>query len=323
MKGPPIGLDFQVWGQFTGWDALMAAGRAIDERGFGALYSNDHFLPPVGSAVKSGGRVDGPVFEGWMTLAGWAAATNRVQLGCLVSGAGYRTAGLLVKMATALDHASGGRAILGLGAGWYEGEHRAFGFEYPPLGDRISRFEEQARAIRGLLDGESVSVTGRWVSMDGARNDPPPLGRLPLLIGGSGEKRTLRIVAATADIWNGEGDPDTIRRRNGILDGYCAEIGRNPGTIRRTVGAPPVLIRRTADEARDVLDGIFRANGMDAREAAAAVSESPFVGTVDAVVRAVEAYREAGAEAMVFDWPAPFDQGTLDALAGPVRERLG
>ena len=121
-----------------------------------------------------------------------------MQLGCLVSGAGYRTAGLLVKMATALDHASGGRAILGLGAGWYEGEHRAFGFEYPSLGDRISRFEEQARAIRGLLDGESVTVTGRWVSMDAARNDPPALGQLPLLIGGSGEKRTLRIVAATA-----------------------------------------------------------------------------------------------------------------------------
>jgi alkanesulfonate monooxygenase SsuD/methylene tetrahydromethanopterin reductase-like flavin-dependent oxidoreductase (luciferase family) len=323
VRTPSIGLGFQVWSQFTSWDELMAAGRAIDERGFESLFSNDHFLPPVGPAVKSGGRVDGPVLEGWMVLGGWAAVTKQVRLGCLVSGAGYRNPGLLVKMATALDHASGGRAVLGLGAGWYEAEHRAFGFDYPSLGERISRFDEQARAIRRLLDGETVTVAGPWVSMHDARNDPPPRGPLPLLIGGSGERRTLRIVAATADIWNGEGDPGAVRRKNAILDGYCEEIDRDPSAIRRTVGAPPALIRSTSGDAREALADILRVNGMTAAEASDAASDSPFVGTVDDVVRSVEAYRDAGAAAMIFDWPAPFDPATLDALAGQVRERLG
>jgi alkanesulfonate monooxygenase SsuD/methylene tetrahydromethanopterin reductase-like flavin-dependent oxidoreductase (luciferase family) len=318
-----IGLGFQVWSQFTSWHDLMAAGRAIDQRGFEGLYSNDHFLPPVGSAVKTGGSVRGPVFDGWMVLGGWASVTSNVGLGCLVSGAGYRNPGLLVKMATALDHASAGRAILGLGAGWYQAEHRAFGFEYPALGERISRLDEQARAIRGLLDGHSVTTSGTWVTMQDARNDPGPIGPLALLIGGSGEQRTLRIVAATADIWNGEGDPEAIRRKNRILDGYCEEIGRDPATIRRTVGAPPALIRPSAGRARQELAAILQANAMTASEAAEAARDSPFVGTVDDVVRSLETYREAGAAAVIFDWPAPFDASTLDALAGPVMDRLG
>jgi alkanesulfonate monooxygenase SsuD/methylene tetrahydromethanopterin reductase-like flavin-dependent oxidoreductase (luciferase family) len=125
----------------------------------------------------------------------------------MVCGVGYRNVGLTVKMATALDHASDGRAMLGLGAGWHEPEHRAFGYEVLSLGDRIGRFDEASRVARGMLDGESVTYEGRWISGHDLRNDPPPLqGRMPLLIGGSGGRRTLRIVARGADIWNGEGD---------------------------------------------------------------------------------------------------------------------
>jgi len=324
MSAPPsIALGFQVWSQFTTWDALMSAGRAIDERGFEALYSNDHFMPVASSASRSPGGEHGPVLEGWIVLAGWAAVTRRARLGCLVSGAGYRNPGLLVKMATALDHASGGRAIIGLGAGWHEAEHRAFGFGYPLLGERISRLQEQARAIRALLDGEAVTTRGTWVQMDDARNLPPPRGDLPLLIGGSGEKRTLRIVAETANIWNGEGAPDAIRHKNAVLDEYCLAIGRDPAAIRRTVGAPPVLIRPTAAAARGALATILAGHGMPEAEAAEAARATPFAGRADDVVRVLDAYRDAGAEAVVFDWPAPFDDSTLDALAGPVTERLG
>jgi alkanesulfonate monooxygenase SsuD/methylene tetrahydromethanopterin reductase-like flavin-dependent oxidoreductase (luciferase family) len=324
MTAPPsIGLGFQVWSQFTTWEALMAAARSIDEHDFEALYANDHLMPVASAASRAPSGEHGPVLEGWMVLAGWAAVTRRVRLGCLVSGAGYRNPGLLVKMATALDHASGGRAILGLGAGWHEAEHRAFGFDYPSLGERISRLQEQARAIRALLDGESVTTSGIWVQMEDAGNDPPPLGDLPLLIGGSGEKRTLRIVAETADIWNGEGDPEAIRRKNEVLDGYCADIGRDPAAIRRTVGVPPALIRPTATAARESLARILIGHGMAPPEGAETARNTPFVGTEDDIVRALERYRDAGAEAVVFDWPAPFDEATLDALAGPVTQRLG
>jgi alkanesulfonate monooxygenase SsuD/methylene tetrahydromethanopterin reductase-like flavin-dependent oxidoreductase (luciferase family) len=136
-----------------------------------------------------------------MVLAAWAGRTSRVSLGTMVSAVGYRNIGLLVRMATALDHASQGRAMLGIGAGWHEPETRAFGYDDLPLGDRISRLEEAATVARGLLEGASVSHDGRWIRAAAMRNDPPPLqARMPLLIAGNGEKRALRIVARFADI---------------------------------------------------------------------------------------------------------------------------
>ena len=155
-------------------------------------------------------------------------------MGCLVSGAGYRNPGLLVKMATALDHATDGRAVLGLGAGWFEPEHRAFGFDFPPIGRRLDRLEEAAAISRGLLDGSTVTHEGAWFSAIEARNDPPPVqARLPIAIGGSGEKRTLRIVARYADIWNADGDDP---------EAFCA-TERHP---RRALSRGRVAIRRSS-----------------------------------------------------------------------------
>ena len=245
MAADRLRIGFQVWGQYVTWDELMSIGADIDGLGFDDLWSNDHFLPLAAGTEGADGGLVGPVFEGWSILFGWAAVTRNARMGCLVSGAGYRNPALLVKMATALDHATGGRAGLGLGGGWFEPEHRAYGWAFPPLGQRIDRFGEAARICRGLLDGKSVSAAGEWFSVDGARNDPPPVhARLPLVVGGSGEKRTLRIVAETADIWNADSDtPESFARRNGILDEHCRDVGRDPSTIERTVGLPPVLIR--------------------------------------------------------------------------------
>jgi alkanesulfonate monooxygenase SsuD/methylene tetrahydromethanopterin reductase-like flavin-dependent oxidoreductase (luciferase family) len=265
------------------------------------------------------------VFEGWSILFGWAGITRRVRMGCLVSGAGYRNPVLLVKMATALDHATGGRAALGLGGGWFEPEHRAFGFAFPSLGQRIDRFAEAARICRGLLDEEAVSVSGQWFSVDGARNDPPPVqSRLPLAVGGSGEKRTLRIVAETADIWNADGDsPASFARRMAILDEHCQAVGREPTSIERTVGLPPPLIRDSREEAVDALADILERHAIDAAAARRAAAASPFAGPMGAVVDELRRFREAGASAVMFDLPAPYDRQTLEALAGPVRASLG
>ncbi|MFN8630282.1 MAG: LLM class flavin-dependent oxidoreductase [Chloroflexota bacterium] len=311
---PAIG--FQVWGQYTDWPALAHTVRRIDDLGFSSVWANDHLFPAAGARFQAPDAPPGPFLEGWITLAGFALATMHVQVGVLVSAAGYRNIGIAVKQATAVDHLSGGRAQLGLGAGWHVRDHAAFGFGLPPIGQRLDRLEEQAAAARALLDGETVTVAGEHVRLDAAVNLPAPVReRMPLLIGGSGEKRTLRIVARYADAWNGEGDPDAWARRNRILDEHCAAVGRDPGEIRRTVGLPPVSIRSTHDEAVASLAAQFRANGIDAGEARELAAASPLVGTPSAVADALAAYADAGAAEVLIDWPAPFDDATLDALA--------
>lgn len=312
-----IAIGLQVWASHVTWPDLMAAGRSIDDLGFETLWSNDHFVPALGPESVVG-RVDGPIFEGWSVLSGWAAATSRVRLGCLVSGAGYRNPGLLVRMATALDHASGGRALLGIGAGWHEREHRMYGFPYPGIGERLDRLEETAAICRGLLDGERVTLAGRWYAADEAVNDPPPLqARMPLVIGGSGEKRTLRIVARCADWWNADGeDPAEFARLNGILDDHCEAIGRDPTSIRRTISQPPPLVRSTTRTARHRLAAILARHGMAEDVALEAAAVNPYAGPISAVTDRLAAMAEAGASLVVFDWMAPFDKATLEALAG-------
>jgi alkanesulfonate monooxygenase SsuD/methylene tetrahydromethanopterin reductase-like flavin-dependent oxidoreductase (luciferase family) len=320
----PLRIGFQVWGQYVTWPDLMAIGADIDGLGFDELWSNDHFLPLAAGTDGADGALQGPVFEGWSILFGWAGITDRVRMGCLVSGAGYRNPGLLVKLATALDHATRGRAALGLGGGWFEPEHRAFGFAFPPLGQRLDRFAEAARICRGLLDGQAVSVTGEWFSTEEARNDPSPVqARLPLVIGGSGEQRTLRIVAEVADIWNADGDsPESFWRRTEILDQRCFTVGRDPAAIERTVGLPPPLIRATREDAVDALTAVLERHATDSSAARRAATRSPFAAALDDVIGALRRYRDAGASAVMFDLPAPYDRPTLEALAGPVRSAL-
>ena len=240
----------------------MAAGERIEALGFASLFANDHFMPILGDADGAVVGMDGSVFEGWMTLAGFAARTSRIPLGIMVSAVSYRNVGLTVKMATTLDHASQGRVMLGLGAGWHAPEHEAFGYELLSLGDRISRFDEASQVARGLLDGGPVDFDGRWVGGAGMRNDPPPIqAQMPLLIGANGERRMLRIVARDADIWNGEGDPATFAHKSAVLDRHCADLGRDPQTIRRTVGVQPICIRDTREAAVDALAAILAGSG--------------------------------------------------------------
>jgi alkanesulfonate monooxygenase SsuD/methylene tetrahydromethanopterin reductase-like flavin-dependent oxidoreductase (luciferase family) len=321
--GLPIRIGFQAWSLGIAWDDLMAAGERIESMGFASLFANDHMMPVLGDAAGPVVGDTGPVFEGWMTLAGWASRTRRVPLGTMVSAVGYRNVGLTVKMATALDHATAGRAILGLGAGWHEPEVDAFGYEPLPLGDRISRLDEAALVARRMLDGEAVTLDGRWVRAHGMRNDPPPVQpRMPLLIAGNGERRTLRIVARDADIWNGEGIPEVYARRQAVLDRWCAEVGRDPRSVRRTVGIPPVCIRSTRAGAVTALTSILERYGGPPEQARGWAESTPLADTVDVVAGYLRDWGAAGAEEAIIDLPSPIDDETFESLAGPVRERL-
>ncbi|HEX5466844.1 MAG TPA: LLM class flavin-dependent oxidoreductase [Candidatus Limnocylindrales bacterium] len=321
MRSQGLRIGFQVWSQYATWDELMAAGQAIDELGFDELWSNDHLLPPPG-LLDVPGR--GPIFEGWSVLFGWSARTQQVRSGCLVSGAAYRHPALVVKMATALDHATHGRAALGLGAGWFEAEHRAFGFAFGTVRERLDRLSEAAAICRAMLDGRPALLQGGWYSADGARNDPPPVQRrLPLVIGGSGARRTLAIVAREADVWNADGDDvDEFRRLSAVLDDHCRAIGRAPAAIERTIGLPAPCIRASRAASVAALAMTFRHHGLTRVQADRAARRSPFADTAPAVAERLCAYRDAGAGAVMFDWPGPFDRPTLEALAGPVRDVL-
>lgn len=309
-------IGFQVWGQFTTWPELAATARDIERLGYDSLWVNDHLFPAAGAQAAAAEGLPGPFLEGWMTAAGFAMVTQRIAVGVLVSGAGYRNPGLLVKQATALDHLAGGRAWLGLGAGWHQRDHAAFGFDLPPIRERLDRFDEQAAAVRALLDGAGpVTAAGTWVRMDRAVNDPPPIGRLPLMLGGSGEKRTLRIVARDADAWNGEGTPEGWARRSGILDEHCAAVGRDARAIERTAGVPPLHVRATRADAKRSLAAILEANHLPPDEAAAIAEGDPLAGTIDEVLVVLEAWAAAGAAELIVDWPAPFDVESLERLA--------
>ena len=209
------------------------------------LWTWDHLYPIVGSH-------EGPIFEGWLTLAAWAQATERVRIGLMVGANTFREPALTAKMATTLDHISNGRAILGIGGAWFETEHEAFGL---PFGDgfpeRLRWLGEALPIMRGMLHGERPTAAGPRYAAKAVRNDPPPIQeRLPLLIGGGGEQVTLKLVARYGDANNVGGGFENVRRKEAILLQHCETVGRDPAEIERTTGLGTVVIRDSRAEAR-------------------------------------------------------------------------
>lgn len=309
MPDREVKLGVLVWPQYTDWPSLRDAGAAVDRLGLDSLWTWDHLYPIVGSP-------EGPEFEGYMTLAGWAAVTKKATLGLLVGANTFRNPALVVKMATTLDHISGGRAVLGLGGAWFHLEHAAFGFDFGTSpGERLDWLDEAAMVVRGMLDGASPSGR-RFYAARQVRNEPPPLqGRIPFLIGGAGEKKTLATVARYADIWNVSGDVETVRHKDQVLRQWCREVGRDSDDIERTLLPGIVVIRRSQREVDDVVARIRRINiGWD--------EEPEQAGTPEQIVERLAPYLDLGFCAMHFDLPAPFDLETLELLALEVRPGL-
>ena len=310
MTKGPIKLGALCWNQYTEWPTLGEAGIRADRLGFDSLWTWDHLYPIVGSH-------EGPIFEGWLTLAAWAEATERATIGLMVGANTFRNPALVAKMATTLDHISGGRAVLGIGAAWFETEHRAYGLEFGGSpGERLRWLDEAVQIMRGMLRGERPSGR-RYYATDDVLNLPPPVQeRVPILVGGGGERKTLRIVARYADACNLGGGFENVKRKDEILRRHCEEVGRDESEIERTVTTGPIVIRGSADEARRVLAETFTRNG----------GSDPWrnlvVGTVDDVVAKLTPYGEIGFGHLIAGFPAPYDAETMERLITEVKPRL-
>ena len=265
---------------------------AGEQAGFESVWVMDHFwqLPPLGGPTQ-------PMLEAYTLLGGLAARTRRVKLGTLVTGVTYRNPALLAKMATTLDIVSSGRAMLGLGAAWYEEEHEALGFDFPPARERLDRLEDALQICRAMFTEETPSFAGKHYRIDKALNIPRPLQQNGprIMVGGSGEKRTLRLVAQYADMCNINGSPDTIRHLLDVLRGHCADVGRDPAEVTTTrLGS--LFLTSSAEEAEQT-SGFLR-------DAAGADFEERFtVGDPGAVIDQVGALVDAGLDELIFNLP--------------------
>ena len=310
MTGRPIKLGANCWGQYTDWASLRAAGIRADSLGYDSLWTWDHLYPIVGSH-------EGPMFEGWLTLAVWAEATERATIGLMVGANTFRNPALVAKMATTLDHVSGGRAVLGIGGAWFETEHRAFGLEFGGSpGERLRWLEEAVRIMRGMLRGERPSGDRYYATLE-VRNDPAPVQeRLPILVGGGGERRTLRIVARYADACNLGGGFENVKRKDEILRRHCEEVGRDESEIERTVGVGTCIIRDDLAEARKVFEATFTRNG------AASPWKDQLVGTPEQVADKLRPFLGIGFRHWIAGFPSPYDAESMERLVTEVKPMM-
>lgn len=231
------------------FDRVVEQVQAAESSGFSLVTVMDHLYQ-----IPGVGQVDEPMLEGWSVLSALARETSKVRLGTLVTGVTYRNPALLAKTVTTLDVISSGRAILGLGAAWNDVEHEGYGFEFPRVGERMDRLDEALTIAKAMFTEDRPSFEGRHYRIKDALNIPKPVqpGGPPILIGGGGEQRTLRIAAKHADMthWFPLG-MDTLRHKNEVLEGYCAEIGRDSSTIERTMATPVIVARDAA--AKDAI----------------------------------------------------------------------
>src|ERR1051325_1088048 len=208
--------------QNCSWQDLVSVWKTIDQAGYDTLFGFDHFFPIFSDP-------SGPCFEGWIGMAALAMQTSKVEVGLLVTGNTYRNPALLAKMAATLDHATGGRLIFGIGSGWYELEHKAYGIPFYTTAERIRRLDEALQIIKSLWTEKQTTLNGRYYSIQNASFEPKPVRKPhpPILIGAAGEKMNLKVVAKHADIWNTFGSPGVFQAKLQVLKEHCATVGRD------------------------------------------------------------------------------------------------
>ncbi len=303
-------FGLQLWSQRTGWPGFRDAALAAEAAGWDSVWTWDHLLAIFGPWEQ-------PIFEGWSLLCGVAPLTTRMRLGLMVGANTFRNPGHTAKIATTLDHLSNGRAVLGIGGAWFEREHEAFGIDFfSGHGERLDRLDEAVMLMRRLLDGERFSHEGRFYTFRDALVAPGPVqAHLPILVGGSGPKKTLRTVAQRADAWNTSGTVDEVRGRLDILAEHCVDVGRDIALIEKTVSFP-IILRDDEAAAGTTYGALMAHNGIEQMESGVALLGSP-----TEVADTLRPYVELGFETIIVRMPAPYDRETIDRMA-EVRELL-
>ena len=306
-----VKLGALCWNQYTDWPSLLAAGERADRLGYDTLWTWDHLYPIVGSD-------DGPIMEGWLTLAAWAQATERIRIGLMVGANTFREPALTAKMATTLDHISNGRAILGIGGAWFETEHEAYGIAFGDgFPERLRWLGEALPIMRGMLHGERPTATGPRYAAKAVRNDPMPIQEhLPIVIGGSGEQVTLKLVARYGDANNVGGGIANVKRKDAILVQHCETVGRDPAEIERTTGLGTVVIRDSRADAERVQREIAARNG------GAEIWKDQPVGTPEDVAEKIAPFLDIGYRHLIAGFPSPYDEETMTRFATEVRPLL-
>jgi F420-dependent oxidoreductase-like protein len=298
--------------------------RTAEASGFTALSVMDHF-----HQIAPQGTPDEPILEAYATLAAIAARTSRLELLTLVTGVTYHNPAHLAKQVTTLDVISGGRAILGIGAAWFEQEALAYGFEFPPIGRRMEWLEDAIHICRAMFDSPVSTVEGRHHSVHDAFNVPRPLRRVPILVGGNGERRTLRLAARHGDLCNVLGDVETVRHKLEVLRGHCETEGRDPATIVKTVHVGIVVIEETEAAVRSRLETLAASPPPVLQGASADDLRKRLVsGTPDEVAERLRAFADAGADGVTMSIRGVHDlrpielaaRAAADAFSG-VRQR--
>ncbi len=271
-------MQFSVWPS-TGqpWTDIVEVARHAELTGWDRLYVADHFMSNDDTA-------DGPMLECWGVVAALATAVPRVGIGTLVCGNTYRHPAVLANQAATVDVISGGRIILGLGAGWQENEHDKYGIPLFDVRTRLDRFEEACQVVRALRDHDRATFAGEHYQLTDAPMTPKPSGRLPLLIGGGGEKRTLRIAAQYADEWNVWSEPEQFAHKRSVLEQHCADVDRDPASIHRSTQA---LLFLSEDESYLTR---MRERG---------IPRPTMLGTPAQLTEIVGRYRDAGVDELI------------------------
>jgi F420-dependent oxidoreductase-like protein len=286
------------------FETIASIARTAEDSGFNTITVMDHFhqIPPVGPRTLN-------MFDGNTMLAALAGRTEKANLGLLVGGVMYRNPALLAKITTGIDVISRGRAFLGIGAAWHDEEHLAYEFPFPSLGERFEHLEDALNIARAMFTNAEATYEGKHHSIRDALNIPQPIrGDIPIVIGGSGERKTLRLVAKYADGCNVMGDVDKVRHLMGVLEGHCEDVGRDPSEITRTRLAS-IFIAPTQEEAVAKLEAA-KAAGLPARRLAMVIAGGP-----DEIAEQLNAFVEVGIQGFTISLPDVHDLETV-ALAG-------
>jgi len=286
-------MKFSIWPHLSGkFSDLIDICSKAETSGWDGIWVADHFMPNTGDQSTT----SGPTSEAWTTLAAVSALVPRVRIGTLVTGNTYRNPAVLAKMAAEVDVISNGRLVLGLGAGWQQNEHLSYGIEFSTVGGRLARLRESIQIIRSLLDEEFTSFSGKYYEIANAPLSPKPVqSHLPILVGGGGEKVTLKITAMFADEWNVWGSPEVLKQKGRILDQHCDAIDRDPLEIRRSAQAlfflskDSVAVERAKERATDRL----------------------IAGSPDEIVEVIAQYAEAGVSELIVP---NFNMGNTDKV---------